>query len=194
MALVLSGDGTVTGLAVGGLPDGTVDSGTLANASILPADMANGGNKVLQVVNTQTGTLATGTTTTPIDNTIPQITEGTKFMTLAITPTSATSKLKIEAVSLHGNIIANAQITKALFVGTTANALASCTCGNDGTVGRNTSSNTLVHTMTAGVTTELTFRIRIGSSSGTLTFNGHDGDQVYGGVAASSITITEYEV
>ena len=115
-------------------------------------------------------------------------------MTLAITPTSATSKLKIEAVSLHGNVQANAQITKALFVGTTANALASCMCGNDGTAGRNSSSNTLVHTMTAGVTTELTFRIRIGSSGGTLTFNGHDGDQVYGGVAASSITITEYEV
>ena len=52
MAIVINGSGTVTGLAVGGLPDGTVDSGTLANASILPADMANGGNKVLQVVNT----------------------------------------------------------------------------------------------------------------------------------------------
>jgi len=31
MALVLSGDGTVTGLAVGGLPDGTVDADTLAS-------------------------------------------------------------------------------------------------------------------------------------------------------------------
>ena len=31
MAIVINGSGTVTGLAVGGLPDGTVDSGTLAS-------------------------------------------------------------------------------------------------------------------------------------------------------------------
>ncbi len=31
MAVVINGSGTVTGLAVGGLPDGTVDSDTLAS-------------------------------------------------------------------------------------------------------------------------------------------------------------------
>ena len=31
MAIVINGSGTVTGLSVGGLPDGTVDAGTLAN-------------------------------------------------------------------------------------------------------------------------------------------------------------------
>ena len=45
MALVLSGDGTVTGLAVGGLPDGTVDEGTLATDSVtttkIPAALEN---------------------------------------------------------------------------------------------------------------------------------------------------------
>ena len=30
MAIVINGSGTVTGLSVGGLPDGTVDAGTLA--------------------------------------------------------------------------------------------------------------------------------------------------------------------
>ena len=40
MALVLSGDGTVTGLAVGGLPDGTVDAGTLATDSVTAAKIA----------------------------------------------------------------------------------------------------------------------------------------------------------
>ena len=33
MAIVINGSGTVTGLAVGGLPDGTVDAGTLATIS-----------------------------------------------------------------------------------------------------------------------------------------------------------------
>ena len=34
MAIVINGSGTVTGLAVGGLPDGTVDDGTLATDSV----------------------------------------------------------------------------------------------------------------------------------------------------------------
>ncbi len=37
MAIVINGSGTVTGLAVGGLPDGTVDEGTLATDSVTAA-------------------------------------------------------------------------------------------------------------------------------------------------------------
>jgi len=37
MAIVINGSGTVTGLAVGGLPDGTVDSDTLASDSVTAA-------------------------------------------------------------------------------------------------------------------------------------------------------------
>jgi hypothetical protein len=40
MAIVINGSGTVTGLAVGGLPDGTVDSGTLATDSVTAAKIA----------------------------------------------------------------------------------------------------------------------------------------------------------
>ena len=43
----------------------------------LPGDM-------VQRVNTQTGAVATGTTLLPNDDTIPQNTEGTEFMTLAV--------------------------------------------------------------------------------------------------------------
>jgi len=45
MAIVINGSGTVTGLAVGGLPDGTVDEGTLATDSVtaakIPAALEN---------------------------------------------------------------------------------------------------------------------------------------------------------
>ena len=37
MAIVINGSGTVTGLAVGGLPDGTVDEGTLATDAVTAA-------------------------------------------------------------------------------------------------------------------------------------------------------------
>ena len=42
MAIVINGSGTVTGLAVGGLPDGTVDSGTLATDSVTSAKITDG--------------------------------------------------------------------------------------------------------------------------------------------------------
>mgnify|MGYP001568937048 CR=1 FL=1 len=42
MAIVINGSGTVTGLAVGGLPDGTVDAGTLATDSVDSAELIDG--------------------------------------------------------------------------------------------------------------------------------------------------------
>ena len=41
MAIVINGSGTVTGLAVGGLPDGTVDAGTLASNAVTEAKIAS---------------------------------------------------------------------------------------------------------------------------------------------------------
>jgi len=42
MAVVINGSGTVTGLAVGGLPDGIVDAGTLATNSVDSAELIDG--------------------------------------------------------------------------------------------------------------------------------------------------------
>ena len=38
MPVTINGDGTISGLAVGGLPDGTVDADTLAAGAAVPAD------------------------------------------------------------------------------------------------------------------------------------------------------------
>jgi hypothetical protein len=42
MAITINGSGTVTGLSVGGLPDGTVDAGTLATNSVDSAELIDG--------------------------------------------------------------------------------------------------------------------------------------------------------
>jgi len=42
MAIVINGSGTVTGISVGGLPDGIVDAGTLATNSVDSAELING--------------------------------------------------------------------------------------------------------------------------------------------------------
>ena len=147
-------------------------------------------SKVVQMVNTQTGEVATGTTTTPLDDTIPQNSEGDQYMSLAITPNNASNILVIEVV-WFGASSASTFNTVALFVGTTADALAAVS--QVGT-GSNTSiALPLTHKLVAGVTTELTFKVRVGpNSAATITFNGREGARLFGGVASSSITITEY--
>jgi len=145
----------------------------------------------LQVVNFQTGAMATGTTLIPLDDTVPQITEGTQFMQLAITPTSSSSRLKIDVVTaLSYN--ADAVISVALFRDSTANALASNAVWSSGGSIRNISV-LFSHFMTSGTTSTITFRVRAGGDNpGTLTFNGRSSAPLYGGTLASSMTITEY--
>ena len=146
---------------------------------------------VVQVVSTQTGVLATGTGTIPADDTIPEITEGTEFMTRAITPTSASSVLLI-TVSLSVSNSGIGHIVAALFQGATANALAAA--AQLPTSAGNMVQLTFTHRMTAGTTSAMTFRVRAGgTAAGTTTLNGFGGNRFLGGVAASSITITEIQ-
>ena len=143
---------------------------------------------MIQRVNTQPGSSATGTTGIPYDDTIPQNTEGNEFMTLAITPTSATTRLKIDVV-LFGASNSTNWTTMALFQDSTADALAAVSCLPSANW---TDCLSFSHTMTSGTTSETTFKVRASGTSGTFTFNGSGGTRKYGGVAASSITITEY--
>ena len=67
MPITFNGNVTVTGLAVGGLPDGIVDADMLASSSVTSAKLASGvGGKVLQVkqaTKTDTASLSTQTFT-----------------------------------------------------------------------------------------------------------------------------------
>jgi len=145
---------------------------------------------VRQVLSTTDGALATGTTAIPADDTIPQNTEGDQYMSLAITPQSATSTLVID---VNGNFSHSVGPTfmMALFQDTTANALAVTTFQGIGT--SFSTGLTMRHIMTSGTTSATTFKVRAGSSAGgTTTFNGANGLRLMGGVMSSNITITEY--
>lgn len=147
---------------------------------------------VIQIVNTETGAVATGTTVMVDDDTIPQNTEGNEFMTLAITPKSATSTLKI-IVTWQGANTAASSMVVALFVDTTANALAAIQ-DNSWNVGvDNPASLTFTHSLAASSTSARTYKVRAGlTAAGTTTFNGTSGGRKMGGVMASSITILEH--
>jgi hypothetical protein len=89
MSVTISGNGTITGLSAGGLPDGTVTAADLASTLDLTGKTvtlpAGVGGKILQVVQTITKTAYSSTSSswTPMcDNCL-------------ITPTSASSKFVI---------------------------------------------------------------------------------------------------
>lgn len=171
---------------------GTADLAATLDLSSKTLTMPPNGSRVgevVQVVNFQTGAVATGTTSIPHDDTIPQNTEGDEYMTLAITPKSASNKLIIDVI-FQGTMTANGPVTVALFQDSTANALAA--------VAQHPGSASIVqsialrHNMTAGTTSATTFKVRAGAAgAATTTFNGASGGRKFGGVSASSITITE---
>ena len=170
----------------------TVPSGaTITNSGT--ATGFGGGGKVKQMVyaNFQTATSSTGAM--PYDNTIPQITEGREIMTLAITPTSASSLLKIEVI-MQGSISNHAQYQMALFQDSTADALAVARVRGDAQAAVHLENNSLMFVMVAGTTSATTFRTRFGAVSGTSYFNSAaDATSAFGGRCNSAMVITEIE-
>jgi len=97
MPVAINGSGTVTGVSVGGLPDGIVDADTLANSAAAP--LKRGSGSTLQTViteNTVGSIAATG-------DTIHAVTS----LETSITPLKANSKflLTLSGVNGHCNMI-----------------------------------------------------------------------------------------
>lgn len=162
-------------------------------AAVTDIESVAAAGNVVQVVNTQTGAVTTGTTTIPFDDTIPQNTEGNEVMTLAITPTSSTNTLRIEVLAFLSNSAIQRYEIAALFQDSATNALAAGAEYSD-TSGEICAVH-FVHTMTAGTTSATTFKVRAGGhGAGTMTFNGTASARKLGGVMASSLTITEIQV
>jgi hypothetical protein len=207
IALTLPTDGTTIDAADVNTPlgiiqtviNGNLDSNNLASnavstSKIVDANVTSPKLAVgipVQVVSTNYSAVGTTTNLIPEDDTIPQIGEGTEFMTQAITPKSTTNRLQIRIKAFVSQSAASNDIIGALFQDATANALAA----QDVYVGAAGGPVNLVieHDMLAGTIAATTFRFRAGlAAAGTLTFNGFGGARKFGGITLSSITITEY--
>jgi len=165
---------------------GTPSSGDLSNCTGYPI-------KVVQVVEaTPYKTYSSITTVIPIDDTIPQNTEGDEILTVAITPTNASNRLRIEAICEMVNAGSNLDCSMALFQDSMAGALAAATkqLGGSGVY----SQIVLSHEMAAGGTSAITFKIRIGPGSGTIYLNGNASNRIFGGVTATRLRVTEISV
>lgn len=135
------------------------------------------------------------TSVIPLDNTIPQNTEGTEVFTVTLTPTAATNKL-IFLIDLTWmmNISSACAAVVALFQDTTANALDATVLGYASAALYG--ANVVSFSMAAGTTSETTFKVRAGLSSNPsshhLYINGNNSiNPFFGGKCVSSITVLE---
>lgn len=148
---------------------------------------------IVQGVISTTGAVATGTTEIPSDDTIPQSTEGTQFMTQAITAASSANVLAVSWLGVFAHNTANSNVIGALFKGAASDALSA-------TAQIFPTANSYV-VMPGGVTrsqaaslSSITYAVRAGSATGTggtLTFNGTGGSRKFGGVSNSYLSIEE---
>lgn len=154
-------------------------------AAVLPA-----GSTLQQVEATPYTTNSNTTTRIPSDDTIPQNTEGTEYITVSITPTNASNRLRIEFDCPVCYINAADYAVAALFQDSTAGALAASIQYTATAVVQ----MRLVHEMAAGTTSATTFKIRMGpAGANTLYVNGTTA-RYFGGVSALRLRVTEIKV
>ena len=185
MPITLNGSGTVSGLSVGGLPDGSIAS----------ADLAAGvGGKVLQIVETVKDDT---TSATSVDTW-----EDISGLSVSITPASASNKILVLAtvnVAVSSGTYYALRLEKggsAIFVGASPGNKTACFAGK-----YDTGSNYVIHTDnlnftdTAGGTSAITYNIGwynpYGSSTRYLNRTPDDSNYDYRFRTASSISAME---
>ena len=170
-------------------PAGYVNTSNGDGTATYQAPATGGSGSVVKTQTTVSTTMLTGTTLIPFDNSIPQTTEGTIFFSVAFTPTAIGNKIRVEA-QLFGAYSVAAHVTAALFQDATANALAAVSTQT--TTTNQDANHVLVYEFTAASTSATTLKVNVGgSTAGTYTFNGNAGAALFGGVATSTLRITE---
>lgn len=150
---------------------------------------------IVKSVYAEYGTVTALNTIIPRDNTIPQSTEGTQVLSVTITPTSASNKLRIRfnGVFSTGGTAGQSTIV-AVFRNSGSGAIAT-TYGLTGVSGSTPAGTqiSLVHEEVAGVITPITYYVRAGpNGSGVSYFNGAPGyTGNFGGTMKSTITVEE---
>lgn len=172
-------------------PGGTPATQKITIANLISASTLPAGSVVQVVTNATTG-VATGTTTIPFDDTPPTSSEGTEFMTLAITPKATTNKLIIDVVFFGALSTGPLEMVVAILQDSVGDSLAA----NSTTIPTANYRGCVMvrHIMDAGTTSATTFKVRAGGNgASTITFNGVAAGRLYGAITKSSMTIWEYK-
>jgi hypothetical protein len=145
----------------------------------------------------QSATYATNadlTTTIPVDDTIPQNTEGTEIVTVSITPSSASNKVRVRAYFYGQGNVSVSVMTGAIFRDSGASALT-------GGIGyaRSTATNTVMGAYievvdSPATTLAVTYKLRVGPDAGTMRLNGGTGGRLFGSALTVGIFVEEVPV
>jgi hypothetical protein len=126
----------------------------------------------------------------PIDDTIPQIGEGTQILTASITPVYSTSKIVAEClIPVIGHSAASINLVAAMFLDGGANAVdVAIAFANNYFV----AMTPLQHIWAPGDTSAHTVTVRVGGSANSTWFiNGASGSRFFGGVSKARLVLTE---
>lgn len=155
--------------------------------SLLPA------GSVIGSAYTSTVTFTTDSTTIPLDNSIPQNTEGTEILTLAYAASSSGSRLLI-TITVPASVTGNESAVVALFRDTTANAL----CAVTGSEAVSPAPETIVMQFeyAPASTSSITYKVRVGAQGSPWFVNGGGGigTRIFGGVSRATMIIEEIKV
>lgn len=147
--------------------------------------------KVLQNVYAENTTWVGLATNIPLDNTIPQITEGNQILSANITPTSASSRIRIRTV-IPISATTGQGIIGAVFSGSGANAITAIV----GTATQSYLTNLVMEYEEAAANTSArTYTVRAGvqTGGGSAFINGSIYQQFMGGAMRCTIVVEEIQ-
>ena len=153
----------------------------------------DGGGGIIQIIHKDYRDFFSTSALIPLDDTIPQNTEGAEVFTQAITPKFNTSKILIKVVLNLSNSNASNLHTAAIFRDSVANSIAA---GWAKCVGTNAPSSPMVINFldSPATTSAVTYKVRVGYSAGSssvVQVNGGSGTRYLGGSLASGMTLME---
>jgi hypothetical protein len=129
------------------------------------------------------------TATIPVDDTIPQNTEGTEILAVTISPKFSTSAILVRFVGPFSMSTAGNVGIAAIFRDSVANALAATLEQADAIGYRR--HLFIEKRDTPSTTSAITYRVRVGPSTGTMRLNGSTSARDFGGVSVATLIVQE---
>ena len=198
MPITLNGSGTISGVSVGGLPDGIVDTDMIAAAAV--TGVKKGAGSILQVVQTVKSDVFSSTSQTYVDIT---------GLTVDITPVKTNSNILVIAIiGTFGNTdVSNIALTTAdgtaiiqgdIVSGKDSASTSAYTGGNstgEGWYGNNPAPIIKLHDPSYTLGNAVTYKCRMKCNGNTFYLNRNQSDvSQYAVRTASTITAMEIAV
>jgi hypothetical protein len=128
----------------------------------------------------------------PLDDNIPQITQGIEVASATIVATSSSSRIIVWGVTNAANSGSGYHMAAALFKNSESNAISVASSGQPDS--DRIQNLAVMYSTIAATTSPLVFRLRAGCnapSGTTLSINGVSGGRVYGGKMQSALIVQE---